>query len=193
MKGAEVFSLFSEILQGDEMIVSSNGNVSRQAFHLLNKPHIYLRGSMGLPLSVGLGLSLAQPEKKVIVITGDGNFLMGLGSLTTIAHFSPENLRIIILDNEIYATTGGQLTVSSTINYKLLIEGSGVENVFSLTSINNEKEVKKSLIKLLKQGGLQLLHIKVERDDIKLANIDWHPTEITKKFHFGHKIHFKSS
>ena len=193
MKGSEVFSLFSEILQGDEMIVSSNGNISRQAFHLLNRPHIYLRGSMGLPLSVGLGLSLAQPEKKVIVITGDGNFLMGLGSLTTIAHFSPENLRIIILDNEIYATTGGQLTVSSTINYKLLIEGSGVENVVSLTSINNEKEVKKSLIKLLKQGGLQLLHIKVERDDIKLSNIDWHPTEITKKFHFGHKIHFKSS
>ncbi len=193
MKGAEVISLFSEILQGDEMIVSSNGNVSRQAFHLLNKPHIYLRGSMGLPLSVGLGLSLSQPENKVIVITGDGNFLMGLGSLTTIAHFSPENLRIIILDNEVYATTGGQPTVSSTINYKLLMEGSGVENVVSLTSINNEKEVKKSLVKLLKQEGLQMLHIKVERDDIKLANIDWHPTEITKKFHFGHKIHFKSS
>ncbi|MHA1219840.1 MAG: thiamine pyrophosphate-dependent enzyme, partial [Candidatus Heimdallarchaeaceae archaeon] len=90
------------------LIVSSNGNVSRQAYNFLPQPQVYLRGSMGLPMSIGLGLALAQPEKQILVITGDGNFLMGLSSMTTIGNYKPANLKIIILDNAIYATTGGQ-------------------------------------------------------------------------------------
>jgi len=58
MKGHEIIELLGTLLKGNEFIVGSNGNISRQVFHYLPKPQIYLRGSMGLPLAVGLGLAI---------------------------------------------------------------------------------------------------------------------------------------
>jgi thiamine pyrophosphate-dependent acetolactate synthase large subunit-like protein len=69
-----------------------------------------LWGAMGGAAMVGLGLALAQPERKVLVLTGDGEMLMGLGSLATIATHGPANLRVIVLDNERYGETGQQRT-----------------------------------------------------------------------------------
>src|SRR5262245_29363564 len=69
-----------------------------------------LWGAMGGAAMVGLGLALAQPEQKVLVLTGDGELLMGLGSLATIAAQRPPNLRIVVLDNESYGETGQQRT-----------------------------------------------------------------------------------
>lgn len=69
-----------------------------------------LWGAMGGAAMVGLGLALAQPSRKVLVITGDGEMLMGMGSLATIAMQRPRNLRIVVLDNQRYGETGNQLT-----------------------------------------------------------------------------------
>ncbi|MFW9853316.1 MAG: thiamine pyrophosphate-dependent enzyme [Candidatus Thorarchaeota archaeon] len=182
MKGAEVISKLNNVLSGDELIVSSNGNVSRQAFHLLPQPQLYLRGSMGLPVSVGLGLALALPGKDIIILTGDGNFLMGLSSMTTVAYLKPSNLKIIILDNELYSTTGGQETVSSNIGYLELVLGMGVQNINSIDSIEKEDVMEKILSDTIKDPGLQVLHIKVEEDTIDLENIPWHPVEIKERF-----------
>ncbi len=68
----------------------------------------YLWGAMGSAATVGLGLALAQPERPVLVLTGDGEQLMGLGALATIGVQRPANLTIAVLDNERYAETGGQ-------------------------------------------------------------------------------------
>lgn len=70
--------------------------------------NFYLWGAMGSAATVGLGLALAQPERPVLVITGDGEQLMGLGALATIAVQRPANLTIAVLDNERYAETGMQ-------------------------------------------------------------------------------------
>jgi len=69
-----------------------------------------LWGAMGGAAMVGLGLALAQPQQTVLVLTGDGEMLMGLGSLATIAAQRPPNLRIVVLDNECYGETGQQRT-----------------------------------------------------------------------------------
>jgi len=69
-----------------------------------------LWGAMGGAPMVGLGLALAQPSRKILVLTGDGEMLMGLGSLATIAAQRPRNLRIVVLDNETYGETGKQKT-----------------------------------------------------------------------------------
>ena len=69
-----------------------------------------LWGAMGGAAMVGLGLALAQPGRTVLVITGDGEMLMGLGSLATIAAQRPPNLRLVVLDNERYGETGQQRT-----------------------------------------------------------------------------------
>ncbi len=70
--------------------------------------NFYLWGGMGGAVMIGLGLSLAQPTLPVVVITGDGEMLMGMGSLATVALQQPKNLSIIVLDNEAYGETGGQ-------------------------------------------------------------------------------------
>ena len=69
-----------------------------------------LWGAMGGAAMVGLGLAIAQPSRKVLVVTGDGEMLMGLGSLATIAVERPANLRIVVLDNERFGETGNQPT-----------------------------------------------------------------------------------
>ena len=69
-----------------------------------------LAGAMGSALAMGLGLALAQPEKRVLVVTGDGELLMGLGSLATVAAMAPPNLAILCVDNGHYGETGYQIT-----------------------------------------------------------------------------------
>jgi len=72
--------------------------------------NFYLWGAMGGAVMIGLGLALAQPQLPVVVITGDGEMLMGMGSLATVGLQKPANLSIIVLDNECYGETGGQMS-----------------------------------------------------------------------------------
>jgi len=70
--------------------------------------NFYLWGAMGGAVMIGLGVALAQPQLPVMVITGDGEMLMGMGSLATVGLQQPKNLTIVVLDNEVYGETGGQ-------------------------------------------------------------------------------------
>lgn len=72
--------------------------------------NFYLWGAMGSAATIGLGLALAQPDIPVLVVTGDGEMLMGMGAFATIGQHDPKNLTIVILDNEAYGETGGQAT-----------------------------------------------------------------------------------
>jgi thiamine pyrophosphate-dependent acetolactate synthase large subunit-like protein len=74
-----------------------------------------LVGGMGLAAIMGLGLAKTQPTKNVLVITGDGDMLMGMGSLATIANSAPRNLSVLVLDNEMYGETGGQPTYTAGV------------------------------------------------------------------------------
>jgi thiamine pyrophosphate-dependent acetolactate synthase large subunit-like protein len=78
--------------------------------------NFYLWGAMGGAVMIGLGLALAQPKLPVVVITGDGEMLMGMGSLATVGLQKAANLSIVVLDNESYGETGGQMshTASAT-------------------------------------------------------------------------------
>jgi thiamine pyrophosphate-dependent acetolactate synthase large subunit-like protein len=70
--------------------------------------NFYLWGAMGGAVMIGLGLALAQPKLPVVVITGDGEMLMGMGGLATVGLQKPANLTVLVLDNEVYGETGGQ-------------------------------------------------------------------------------------
>jgi thiamine pyrophosphate-dependent acetolactate synthase large subunit-like protein len=95
--------------RGDLLVVSGLGSatydVAAAGDHPLN---FYLWGAMGGTAMIGLGLALAQPQKRVAVLTGDGDMLMGLGSLATIGVKQPKNLVIVVLDNAHYGETGMQ-------------------------------------------------------------------------------------
>ena len=179
MKGYEVILALSSQIGENDIIVSSNGNISREAYHLLPKPQVYLRGAMGLPVAVGLGLAFANPAKKVIVITGDGNFLMGLGAATTAAFYKPKNLKILILDNFQYYTTGGQKTVSSIINFSKFLESLNIE--YSVSKKASNKYIGRDLSELLNSDALGVLHLTIDESKLDLENIPWHPAEITRR------------
>jgi thiamine pyrophosphate-dependent acetolactate synthase large subunit-like protein len=76
--------------------------------------NFYLWGAMGGAVMIGLGVALAQPKLPVVVITGDGEMLMGMGSLATVGLQKPANLTIVVLDNEVYGETGGQASHTAT-------------------------------------------------------------------------------
>ena len=100
---------------GDEPIVASLGHPAYDLFAAGDRPaNFYTWGSMGLASSVGLGVAMAQPLRRVYVVDGDGALLMNLGSLATIAWQRPANLVLVVLDNGQYATTGGQDTATRT-------------------------------------------------------------------------------
>src|SRR3989442_12746438 len=98
-------------LAGDAPIIASLGHPAYDLFAAGDRPeNFYTWGSMGVASSIGLGLALARPDARVFVLDGDGSLLMNLGSLATIGLLQPSNLILVVMDNEEYATTGGQQT-----------------------------------------------------------------------------------
>ena len=98
-------------LAGDAPVVASLGHPAYDLYAAGDRPrNLYTWGSMGLASSIGLGLALARPDLRVFVLDGDGSLLMNLGSLATIGLLRPANLVLVVMDNEEYATTGGQQT-----------------------------------------------------------------------------------
>jgi thiamine pyrophosphate-dependent acetolactate synthase large subunit-like protein len=96
--------------RGDALVVTGLGSSCYDAGVHDHLNTFYLWGAMGAAAMMGLGLALAQPGRRVVVITGDGEMLMGLGALATIGAKRPSNLAIVVIDNELYAETGMQPT-----------------------------------------------------------------------------------
>jgi thiamine pyrophosphate-dependent acetolactate synthase large subunit-like protein len=95
--------------RGDALVVSGLGSPTWDVASAGDSPlNFYLWGAMGGAAMLGFGLALAQPRRRVLVVTGDGEMLMGLGSLATIGPERPRNLSIVILDNQSYGETGMQ-------------------------------------------------------------------------------------
>ncbi|GBE43123.1 MAG TPA: aldehyde dehydrogenase [Rhizobiales bacterium] len=100
--------------RGDALAVSSLGTSTYDLFAVSPAPeNAYLWNAMGLTASVGLGLAIAQPDRRILVIAGDGDVMMGIGSLSVIAAQAPENLSILVIDNEGFEETGGQAGLSA--------------------------------------------------------------------------------
>ena len=98
--------------------------------------NFYLWGAMGGAVMIGLGIALAQPKLPVVVITGDGEILMGIGSLATVGLQKPGNLTIIVLDNEVYGETGGQTShTASTADLVGVAKACGIAEARTLSTM----------------------------------------------------------
>jgi thiamine pyrophosphate-dependent acetolactate synthase large subunit-like protein len=98
----------------DEPVVASLGHPAYDLFAHGDRPlNFYTWGSMGLTSSIALGLAMARPDRRIVALDGDGSLLMNLGSLATIGSCAPANLVVLVLDNEVYGTTGGQPTATA--------------------------------------------------------------------------------
>src|SRR3546814_4233686 len=97
--------------RGDTLVVTGLGQSTYDAYAAGDDPRtFYLWGAMGGSVPIGLGMAIAQPDRRVLVVTGDGELLMGLGSLSVVGAERPKNLAIVVLDNGKYGETGPQVT-----------------------------------------------------------------------------------
>ena len=154
--------------RGNLLVVAGLGasawDVTAAGDEPLNFP---LWGAMGGAVSVGLGLAQAQPSRRILVITGDGEMLMGLGSLATVAIQHPPNLAIVVLDNERYGETGMQPThTSGSVDLAAVAAAAGIPNSRTIT---DENDLKSALPQILNKDELVFLDIKVRAEKLPLV------------------------
>ena len=103
-------------LKNEEAVIGGIGNTNFDLWAAGHRPqNFYMLGSMGLAFPIALGVALAQPNRRVFALEGDGSLLMQLGSLTTIATLAPKNLTMVVMDNGVYQITGAQPTPAAAV------------------------------------------------------------------------------
>ncbi|MEE9148152.1 MAG: thiamine pyrophosphate-dependent enzyme [Candidatus Tectomicrobia bacterium] len=148
----------------DEPIIASLGNTKFDLFTAKDRPqNFYMWNSMGMASSMGLGLAMARPHQKVIVLDGDGSILMNLNSLPTAATRSPQNLVHVIWDNRQFELTGGQPTHTAfRTDLAQLARGAGFEQV---ERVETQAAFEAAFSRALRQPGPWIIvaHIGSER------------------------------
>lgn len=126
-----------EKLPKDALVVCANGHVGREAHRVRDqKGNFYMIGSMGMAPSIALGVALVQPERAIVVLDGDGNVLMGMGTLARVAACHPRKLVHVCLDNGEYGSTGGQRTISSAIKLEDVARGAGYPRTLRVRTLD---------------------------------------------------------
>jgi thiamine pyrophosphate-dependent acetolactate synthase large subunit-like protein len=116
MNRFDVTSRLVRKLTNEEAVIGGIGNTNFDLWSAGHRPqNFYMLGSMGLAFPIALGVALAQPDRRVFALEGDGSLLMQLGCLTTIAALAPKYLTMIVLDNGSYQITGGQATPAAGV------------------------------------------------------------------------------
>jgi len=145
-----------------EVVVSNLGQATLDLQRLGDRGlNCYTFGAMGQCSSIGLGIALARPDVRVICLDGDGSLLMNLGSLCTIATTAPKNYALVIWDNEVHQTTGGQPTATAFRSSLVgIAKGAGIEKVLEP---KDEDELRRACDRILTEDGPFVVSVKVEK------------------------------
>lgn len=165
----------AELLQrrGNALVIPGLGSATWDCFAAGDSPeHLYTWGGMGLAVPTALGVALAQPARRVLAMTGDGEMMMGIGSLAVVADQGPANLAILVLDNESFGETGRQtgLTAGRT-DIAAVARGFGIARTLTVTEQGQVAE----LAEFLFQGegpGLAVAKIALSEDPWRLPEKD---------------------
>lgn len=161
LKRIDAVRIIAGALAGDELVIATTGKPSRELFSVADRRgNFYMQGSMGHAASIGLGTALARPDKKAVVIDGDGALLMHMGVLSSVGHYKPANFYHIVLDNESYETTGDQDTTSSTTDFAAAGRACGYR---ASEDARDEAGLKAALARMLRAPGPALLCVKINR------------------------------
>lgn len=133
MKRKEAIESIMSEIDSRDAVVSTTGLISREVFEKFDSVrNIYVPGSMGLVSSIGLGIAVSCPNKRVVVIDGDASLLMNLGSLVTIGERQPKNLLHIVIDNSAYGSCSEEKSLSDSAHLDTLARDVGYRYVRSV-------------------------------------------------------------
>lgn len=165
------------------LIISGLAGPAKDIGYLTQEsPNTFLfGGAMGGAMPTALGLAVSRPAERVLCVTGDGDLLMSMGSLATIASVKPKNLIIICIDNGLYQETGGQKSHTGLgVNLSKVAEGCGIPNVLSIV---NEQELNKgSLLIDNNLDGPIFILLKVSEKKPPQYSRNWNASEEKVKF-----------
>ncbi|MCJ7801535.1 MAG: phosphonopyruvate decarboxylase [Candidatus Marinimicrobia bacterium] len=165
MAREEALEILLKHIPNDAVIVATTGKTSREIFEIREKnkePHFkdFLTvGSMGHCSSIALGIALAQPERKVICIDGDGAFLMHMGSLAAIGKSQPKNLYHILMNNYVHESVGGQKTAIDSIDVQGIVKSANYKNIIGIDTLEN---LSRNISGFLENDGPSFLEIKLK-------------------------------
>ena len=172
---------------GDEPVIHANGYVCRESFSLGDRPqNFYMIGSMGLASAIGLGVALARPERRVVVLDGDGNLLMNLGILAMISAAAPRNLVHCVFDNEVYGSTGNQISPSRAVRLDGLAAASGYRTVAAVTEPD---ALTRALRASLAADGPHFVLAKITPEEADVPRIPHTPAAIRDRFRAAVLMH----
>ena len=168
---AQAMAALLELLT-DQPVIVCNGFPSREAQKIADRPtHFYMIGS--------LGVALAKPNKQVVTFDGDGNVLMGMGTLATVGALKPKNFIHVVFDNEVYGTTGNQPTISNVVPLEKVAKAAGYVNT---VRVLDRDDLVYEFKDLLKKDGPSMLLIKVNEFQEEAERILLDPPDLTKRF-----------
>ena len=166
-------------MRSTDAVIATTGYTGRALYALDDRPgQLYMVGSMGCAASLGLGLALAEPRRRVIVLDGDGAALMRLGAQATLGYERPANLIHVLLDNEMHESTGGQATVSHSADLAAVAHACGYPRVRRAASAEE-------LARAVAEGGEQLTFVHVKTRPGEAGNLPrprLKPREIADRF-----------
>ena len=172
-----------EIIQNNskemDLLIATTGYTGRELYSIGDKPNqFYTVGSMGCASSLALGVAIRSKKNRVITLDGDGALLMRMGALATIGYYRPKNFLHILLNNELHESTGGQSTVSHSIDFCKIAISCGYERVISARSLDHLKEIINDKTNVL---TFCLLNIEPGIED-KLPRPEIMPLDVAKRF-----------
>ncbi|MDX2158617.1 MAG: thiamine pyrophosphate-dependent enzyme [Hyphomicrobiaceae bacterium] len=135
--------------RGSGLVVTGLGSPTWDLFAAGDRPdNLYSWGGMGLAVPTALGLAMAQPGRRVLALTGDGEMMMGIGSLGVVADQAPANLAILVLDNETFSETGRQRGLTgSRVDLCAVARGFGIRETMLVTEASQSSELADLLFK----------------------------------------------
>ena len=135
--------------RGDTLVIPGLGSPTWDSFAAGDSPeYLYSWGGMGLAVPTALGIALAQPQRRVLALTGDGEMMMGIGSLGAVADQAPANLAILVLDNERFGETGRQRGLtSSRTDIAAIARGFGIAHTMTVHDTGKTEELAELLFK----------------------------------------------
>jgi thiamine pyrophosphate-dependent acetolactate synthase large subunit-like protein len=170
-------------LKNEEAVIGGIGNTNFDLWAAGRRPqNFYMLGSMGLAIPIAVGVALAQPERPVIALEGDGSLLMQLGCLTTVAMLAQKNLTIVVMDNGIYQITGSQPTgAAGRADLVTIAQGCGLARSAWAA---DEEDFERLVGRALAEGGPTLIAARID-DKPAVATTDRDPVQIRERFMQG--------
>jgi thiamine pyrophosphate-dependent acetolactate synthase large subunit-like protein len=124
---ADYYQVLVDTLPKHALVVTSLGNASYLWAAMHHRPeNFYFEDAMGLALPLALGLAIAQPERPVVVVEGDGALMMHMGALVTVGAVAPGNLTVLLIQNGVHAASGGQALTNANLDLAALARSAGI-------------------------------------------------------------------